>query len=204
LIGEEAYAQANAATAAAAAASSSAASALSVAEAAYATANVGISNSGVSAGSYGSGSQIPVFTVDARGRITTISTVSYNLFTPSSPGIVKASGGGTTNFLRADGNWAAPSIAISQNFSANGFCQLSNGLTLQWGVYNRSLGGESGIQTDNFPFAFANACLYCSMTPNGATPVYVNSTNATRVIWATSFGGGAIATTQIKLFAIGF
>lgn len=32
-----------------------------------------------------------------------------SLFTSTDPGLVPLSGGGTTNFLRADGNWAAPS-----------------------------------------------------------------------------------------------
>ena len=30
-------------------------------------------------------------------------------FTPSTEGVVPASGGGTTNYLRADGTWSAPS-----------------------------------------------------------------------------------------------
>ncbi len=35
-------------------------------------------------------------------------TAILDVFTPSAKGLVPASGGGTTNFLRADGNWAAP------------------------------------------------------------------------------------------------
>lgn len=35
-------------------------------------------------------------------------TADLNLFTTSLQGLVPASGGGTTNFLRADGTWAAP------------------------------------------------------------------------------------------------
>lgn len=35
-------------------------------------------------------------------------TVTANTFTTGAPGVVPASGGGTTNFLRADGTWAAP------------------------------------------------------------------------------------------------
>lgn len=36
-------------------------------------------------------------------------TADLNLFTSSLQGLTPASGGGTTNFLRADGTWAAPS-----------------------------------------------------------------------------------------------
>lgn len=38
----------------------------------------------------------------------TQTTADLNLFTTSLQGLVPASGGGTTNFLRADGTWAAP------------------------------------------------------------------------------------------------
>lgn len=34
-------------------------------------------------------------------------------FTPSAPGLAPASGGGTTNFLRADGTWTAPVVSIT-------------------------------------------------------------------------------------------
>lgn len=36
-------------------------------------------------------------------------TISVAEFTPSTKGLTPASGGGTTNFLRADGTWASPS-----------------------------------------------------------------------------------------------
>lgn len=36
------------------------------------------------------------------------SRVAFNLFTTTQAGTVPPSGGGTTNFLRADGTWAAP------------------------------------------------------------------------------------------------
>lgn len=43
------------------------------------------------------------------GPVTTSGAISLtaNQFTASTPGVVPASGGGTTNFLRADGTWAA-------------------------------------------------------------------------------------------------
>lgn len=46
----------------------------------------------------------------AGGPITSTGTINLtaNNFTSSTPGVVPASGGGTTNFLRADGTWVAP------------------------------------------------------------------------------------------------
>lgn len=43
------------------------------------------------------------------GDLTADRTLAVSAFTSGSAGVVPASGGGTTNFLRADGNWVAPS-----------------------------------------------------------------------------------------------
>lgn len=197
-IAESAYGQANTAT-------SAAATALSVAEAAYTTANVGVSNSGVTAGTYGSGSAIPVFNVDSRGRVTAISTATYNLFTAGSDGIVPASGGGTLNFLRADRTWAPPLFATSQTLSANGNIQLAGGLVFQWGQFASSVNGGSAIQNNNFSLAFNNNCLFCTMVANGAVPIEVITFNRTTMTWAPSFGGGAAgAVSLVRYFAVGF
>jgi hypothetical protein len=59
-------------------------------------------------------------------------TAMLNLFTSSLQGLTPASGGGTSNFLRADGTWAAPSgtgvSSITIN-STNGFAGTSSGGT---------------------------------------------------------------------------
>jgi hypothetical protein len=93
-----------------------------------------LADTAVTAGNYGSGSAIPVLTVDAQGRITAASTtgltipatdLSYNagtrllssstgadvtlpLASDAAAGLVPATGGGTVGFLRADGAFAAP------------------------------------------------------------------------------------------------
>ena len=72
--------------------------------------SVGVSSSGTYAGAITVGST-PVTT---SGTIT----LTPNLFTSSTPGIVPLSGGGTTNYLRADGTWAAPSGGGGGSFSA--------------------------------------------------------------------------------------
>ena len=57
-------------------------------------------------------------------------TAMLNLFSSSLQGLTPASGGGTANFLRADGTWAAPSgtgvSTITVN-STNGFAGTSSG-----------------------------------------------------------------------------
>lgn len=44
----------------------------------------------------------------ALSNLNLVSSPSLPLFTSTAPGAVSASGGGTTNFLRADGTWAPP------------------------------------------------------------------------------------------------
>ncbi len=54
-------------------------------------------------------------TGDPEDLTTTQVTAMLNTFTTSLKGLAPASGGGTTNFLRADGTWAAPPSANAQS-----------------------------------------------------------------------------------------
>lgn len=62
--------------------------------------SVGVSSSG----SYSDALTVGSSPITSSGTIT----ITPNLFGISSPGIVPQSGGGTSNFLRADGTWAVP------------------------------------------------------------------------------------------------
>jgi len=211
LIGEEAYAQANSAYAQANLAYtagnsgiSAAATALTVAEAAYGTANAGIAYSGVSAGTYGSGSQIPVVTLDYRGRVTSAYTTSYNQFTSSGSGIVPASGGGTTNFLRADGTWNAIAAVYSATLASNGHMYLASSagnILVQWAVYGANINGDAGPYNFSFPVSFSNT-PYCVVPITNAKLAFgLASSNST------SFGvyscTGASTCTEVFVLAIG-
>lgn len=204
-VGQTAYGQANLAYAAANSGISQAQNALAVAEAAFATANSGVAASGVTAGNYGSGSAIPVFNVDSRGRITAITTAPYNTFTPSSSGIVPASGGIAGQFLASDATFKVPAFASSQTLTANGNIQLAGGLTLQWGQFASSVNGGSPIQTTPFSLTFNNGTLFVVAVANGAVPIEVLSFTRSQFLWAPSFGGGAAgAVSAVRYFAIGF
>jgi len=56
-------------------------------------------------------------TISSSG-VVAVNTTALDLFTSSTAGIVAGSGGGTANFLRADGNWAAPALTGGQTGSA--------------------------------------------------------------------------------------
>ncbi len=118
-VAESAYGQANTATTSASGALTVAQEAYAQANQAYANSNTAFNNSGVGAGQYGSSAYIPSITVDARGRITAASNVVYQTFGSTQSGIVPASGGGTTNFLRADGSWAQPTTILVAGSTSN-------------------------------------------------------------------------------------
>ena len=60
----------------------------------------------------------------------TQATALLNTFTPALKGVAPASGGGTVNYLRADGSWAAP----------------SGGATAAWGGITGTLSAQSDLQ----------------------------------------------------------
>ena len=68
-------------------------------------------------------------TADAIDLTGTQATALLDTFTSGLKGLAPASGGGTTNFLRADGTWAAPAGGVSSISvaSANGFAGTSSG-----------------------------------------------------------------------------
>lgn len=69
-------------------------------------------------------------TANAADITSTQLTADLNLFTDSLQGLVPASGGGTTNFLRADGTWAvagAGTVTAVSVASANGLAGTSSG-----------------------------------------------------------------------------
>lgn len=98
-------------------------------------------------GSFGSATQVATFTVNGKGLTTaaanvaisipmtaisdstaagravlgaasaTAQTALFDVFTSGAKGLAPASGGGTTNFLRADGTWAAPAGGAGTNLS---------------------------------------------------------------------------------------
>jgi hypothetical protein len=89
--------------------------------------SVGVSSSGT----YSAALTVGSSPVTSSGTIT----ITPNLFGSSAPGIVPQSGGGTTNFLRADGTWAAPPAGTVTSVTGSGG---TTGLTLTGGPITSS------------------------------------------------------------------
>lgn len=106
-----------------------------------------VSSVGVTtAGSYASALSISTSPVTSSGNIT----ITPNVFTSVAPGVVPLSGGGSANFLRADGTWTlpvgAPAGSTTQvQFNSGGVLTGSSNFT--YNAYTLSLSNDGSAAT---------------------------------------------------------
>jgi hypothetical protein len=73
------------------------------------------------------------------GSVTITISTELKLFTSAQPGLVPLSGGGTSNFLRADGTWAVPAGGSASPGGSTGYVQFNDG---------GSFGGDADLAWD--------------------------------------------------------
>jgi hypothetical protein len=90
--------------------------------------SVTLANSGVTSGTYGSATQVPVFTVDSKGRVTGVTNTAINLIsslsglsdvtiaTPTNGQLLRYTGGGTNKWE----NWTPNYITGNQTITVSG------------------------------------------------------------------------------------
>jgi len=108
-----------------------------------ARANLGLGNSGVTAGTYGSSSAVPTFTVDALGRITSVTSNAYQYATTINYGILRVPSGSNLTVSSGDLTLTASNVV-----SALGYTPAASGnATSQWttGASNIYYGGNVQI-----------------------------------------------------------
>jgi len=137
---------------------------------------------------------------NSAGGNATISSFSTAL-----AGVVPASGGGTTNFLRADGTWAAPSGGGSGGYSMI-WAEMNNDLNpsenggLQWSFGNGATNGQgvvvgfdcTGIELSATFQAAPTGTVRIALVKNGVDTVHEITGNTTeqRVTISESFVAG--------------
>jgi hypothetical protein len=153
-----------------------------------------LANSGVTSGVYGSATQVPVFNVDSKGRITSVTNTTI---TPSAPGgtvtgaIQLRSAGGT---FTANDNfyYASSTLNIS---GTTGIGTISSGGELR--ISNETTGDDFSVRSGADVNLFANAAGsgFIRLYTNATARITINSAGA--VAFNSSFGtAGQVLTSQ--------
>jgi hypothetical protein len=130
------------------------------------------------------------------GLTSAQATAILQIFSSSLSGLAPASGGGTTNFLRADGSWAPaggsspPTVSTFQNLAASTVYTVTHGLgRLPYSAQVRlqCVTAEQGYSVGD--------TLFGSLSPVEFGGTYYNfsiSANATTITWVTGSSGVGI------------
>lgn len=91
---------------------------------------ISLANTTVTAGSYGSGSQIPVFSVNAKGQITNVTNTSITVPAANISGVLGVANGGSgastlTGYLKGNGTSAFTASASIPNTDVSGLGTMS-------------------------------------------------------------------------------
>ena len=159
-----------------------------------------LANSGVTANTYGSSTQIPVFTVDSKGRVTNVTntTISVGTGTVTS---VSSSGGSTGMSLTTTSPTTTPSITLSGTLGiANG----GTGQTTATAAINALLPSQAGqggkyLSTNGSTISWIagdGLGTVTSVTANGTQGVTTLVTNGTTTP-NIAIGLGAITPTSV-------
>jgi len=156
-----------------------------------------LKSTGVAAATYGSGSQVPVFDVDIKGRITSVYNTSITGINASSV----AAAGSNTQIQFNDSNVFAGNANLTFNKVTNTFATstiTANSITIAgdgsalygpnstWGQYLR-IGGNGNADTTNASVVATNGNLHID-AKTGAFATYINYYKGTSGVY---FGNGA-------------
>jgi hypothetical protein len=139
--------------------------------------SVTLANSGVTAGTYGSATQVPAFTVDAKGRVTGVTNTAINLISALSGlsdvtissiadgQLLRYTGGGTNKWV----NWTPNYITGNQTITLSGDATGSGttAITMNLATTGVSAGTYPKVTVDTKGRVTAGASLSTSDLPSG-------------------------------------
>lgn len=169
--------------------------------------SVTLANSGVTSGTYGSATQVPVFTVDSKGRITGVTNTAINLISalsglsdvtisnPADGQLLKYTGGGTNKWVNWTPNYITGNQTITVSGDASGSGTTSINLTLantgvSAGTYTKVTVDAKGrvtsgttLSTTDLPSGTLNVGSLSineipNPLPNGVTTTFTCAANA--------------------------
>ena len=169
--------------------------------------SVTLANSGVTSGTYGSATQVPVFTVDSKGRITGVTNTAINLISslsglsdvtisnPADGQLLKYTGGGTNKWVNWTPNYITGNQTITVSGDATGSGTTSINLTLAnsgvtAGTYTKVTVDAKGrvtsgttLLTSDLPSGTLNVSSVSvneipNPLPNGVTTTFTCTANA--------------------------
>jgi hypothetical protein len=101
---------------------------------------ISLANTAVTTGAYGSGSQIPVFNVNAKGQLTSVTTTAVTVTAGSITGVLGVANGGSgastlTGYLKGNGTSAFTASASIPNTDVSGLGTMSTQNTGATGTF---------------------------------------------------------------------
>lgn len=121
--------------------------------------------------------------------------ITGSLFTPTASGTVPGSGGGTINFLRADGTWASAGVGSIFTTIASGLVPAPGGTAL-----------NNFLRTDGtwaLPLVFGTTAAGLVPSPGGATGRFLRDDGSWIIPATGGVGQPGGATTQIQYNSLG-
>lgn len=129
-------------------------------------------------------------TGDPEDLTGTQATALLDTFTSAAKGLVPASGGGTTNFLRADGTWTAPASGFETAWHPYNMTAPGDGSTGK--IYSFATNGAQASVTATFADGYDYLIRLVGISPTSNLPLQVAGVTVTGSITSTSSITGTI------------